>query len=86
MILYSIFLKINSSLVASGITNLNSIQLNSLKKGSVIVDSTLGFQSNSPSANTNSFVNSVRNAIVANTNDPNIPIIPSSVIVSIGNL
>ena len=61
---------------------MKSITINSFKQGSVLVDSTLNFQSST--TDTTSLLNSIRTAIISNTNDPNIlPVDPNKLFVSV---
>jgi hypothetical protein len=61
---------------------LKLITINSFKQGSVLVDSTLNFQSSK--TDTTSLLNSIRAAIISNTNDPNIPAVdPNKLSVSL---
>lgn len=60
------------------------MNVNSFVAGSVVVSSTLNFQSNFVPVDKTSFLNNLRSAIVSNTSDPFVPINPDSVILSFG--
>lgn len=84
---YTTFL--NESFVRSNITNLLSIKVNSLKQGSVVVESTLVFKSASISTSntsnsSNNLVANIYNSIISNSNSSVLPINLNSVTISTG--